>query len=94
MPGPSDGCLHFEGRAFVGNPCFSSSGRHRPRGLTTTNPSQLWFAVRCGRLCTELRREAESKKTPFEGVWGVNPKQKLRLVGVVGAALHADASAR
>ena len=31
-----------------------------------TNPSQLWFAVNCGRLCVELRREAESKKASVE----------------------------
>ena len=29
------------------------------------NPSQLWLAMNCGRLCVELRREAESKKAPL-----------------------------
>ena len=30
-----------------------------------TNPPQLWFAMICGRLYVEQRREAESKNTPL-----------------------------
>ena len=83
------------GELFVGNPCFSSSGRHRPRKPTTqhTNPSQLWFAVKRA-FYAKLPREAKSKKAPLEEGLGVNPKPYLSIVGVVGVGLHADTSAR
>ena len=77
-----------EGRSVVGNV-------EDPQ--PDTNPSQLWLAVKRTSYA-ELRGEAESKKASLEGglgqVWGVNPKPALRIVGVVGAGLHADASAR
>ena len=56
-----------------------------------TDPSQLWFAVKYGRLCVKLSKEKEG---PSGGGFGGNPKPKLRIAGVVGAGLHADASAR
>ena len=34
----------------------------------------VWGVVQRGYLCVEQRKEAESKKAPLEGVWGVNPK--------------------
>ena len=42
----------------------------------------------------ELRKKAGSKNIPHEGVLAVNAKPQLRIVGVVGAGLHADASVR
>ena len=43
----------------------------------------------------ELVSNSEGKqKTPFEAVWGVNPSAELRIIGVIGAGLHADASTR
>ena len=49
----------------------------------------------CGSSRPELRREAESEKALLK-VWEVDSfKPCLRIVGVlVGAGLHADASAR
>ena len=47
-----------------------------------SNPSQPCFAVKCGRLRVEMWKEGGAR----------NPK--LRIVGVVGAGLHAHASAR
>ena len=43
----------------------AGAGREDPQ--PDTNPSQLWLAVKCGRLCVELRGEAGSKKAPLEG---------------------------
>ena len=63
-----------QGGLFVGNPCFSSSGRTgRQDPQPDTNPSQLWLAVKCGRLCVEPRKEAESQKAPLEGGLGGEP---------------------
>ena len=58
---------------FVGNPCVFVGGTGREDPQPDTNPFQLWFAVKCGRLCVELRREAESKKTPLDGGLGGEP---------------------
>ena len=62
------------GELLVGNPCFSSSGRHRPAQAPQpdTNPSQLRFAVKRA-LYAELRGEAESKKASLEGGLGGEP---------------------
>ena len=54
-----------EGGLFDGSPRFSSSGRHEA-SQPHTNPSQPRVAVKCGRLCFELREEAASKKAPLE----------------------------
>ena len=70
----------------------ASIGREDPQ--PDSNPCQLCFAVKCGRLCAELRGEAGSKKASLEGGLGGDPKPYLRIVGVVGAGRHADASAR
>ena len=54
---------------FVG---AAGTGREDPQ--PDTNPSQQCLVVQCGCLCVEQRKEAKSKKTPLEGVWGVNLK--------------------
>ena len=38
----------------------AGTGREDPQ--PDTNPSQLWPAVTCGRLCVELRKEAEGSE--------------------------------
>ena len=63
---------------FLGAGFFSSvvcwKPLHRPRGPTTRHQSiSLRFAVACGRLRVELRREAESTKAPLRGVCGGEP---------------------
>ena len=50
---------------------FSSSGRQTQ---PDTNPSQLWLALKRA-FRAELRKGAESKKTPLEAC-GVNPNLK------------------
>ena len=54
------------GEVFVG----IGTGREDPQ--PDSNPFQLRFAVK-RTFCAELRGEAESKKAPLEGGWGVNP---------------------
>ena len=49
----------------------AGTGREDPQ--PDTNPSQLCFAVKFGRLYIELRKEAESKKAPLEGGLGGEP---------------------
>ena len=61
--GPS--CLLLAFRRAAG------TGREDPQ--PDTNPSQLCFAVKFGRLYSELRKEAESKKAPLEGGLGGEP---------------------
>ena len=48
-----------------------ASGRAAGTGREEPQPDRL--AVKCGRLCVELRREAKSKKAPIEGVVGGEP---------------------
>ena len=63
-----------EGKLFVGNLAYrraAGAGREDPQ--PDTNPSQLWFVVKFGRLCVELRREAKSKKASFERGLGGEP---------------------
>ena len=73
--------------------CRRAAGTGREDPQPDSNPFQLRFAVK-RTFYAELRRETESKKAPLEGGWGVSPEPWLRIVGVVGAGLHADASAR
>ena len=49
----------------------AGTGREDPQ--PDTNPSQLCFAMKFGRLYSELRKEAESKKAPLEGGLGGEP---------------------
>ena len=49
----------------------AGTGREDPQ--PDSNPFQLRFAVK-RTFSAELRGEAESKKGPLEGGWGVNPK--------------------
>ena len=72
-----------------------SSARHRPRGPTTRH--QSISVVVCDEMWSFLCRTAKGSRepsSPLEGVWGVNTKPQLKVVGVVGAGFHADANAR
>ena len=60
----------------------AGTGREDPQ--PHTNPFQLWFAMTCGRLCVEQRRE--SRKKEMRGIWGVNPKPTWGGVVCVGAS--------
>ena len=101
LPG-RDRCLHFErllqsvrGGLSAGNPRFSSSGRHRPRGPQPDTIDLSCGFLQRGRLCVELQREAESKKTPFfEGVRGVNPKTESSRGGWGGTTCWGAISGR
>ena len=59
-----------------------------------TSPSQLWFVLKCDHVVQRCEGKQRARKPPLRGVWRVNPKPYWRIVGVVGAGLHADASAR
>ena len=63
------------GELLVGNPCYSSSVRHRRRGPTTPHHS-ISAVVCCVKhaFSAELPREAKGKKASLEGVWGMSPK--------------------
>ena len=67
-----------EARVVCSNLCFSSSGRHGPRGPTTRH--QSISAVFCYEMWSFMCRTAK----------GSRKQESL----VVGAELHADASAR
>ena len=74
--------------------CRRVAGTGREDPQPDTSPSQLRFAVNLGAYISNCERKQRARKPPLRGVWGVNPKPYLRIVGVVGAGLHADASAR
>ena len=68
------------------------TGREAPQ--PNTNPFQPCFARKCGHVMQNFEGKQRARKPPLRWVWGVNPKSSFRIVGVVGAGLHADASAR
>ena len=59
------------GGLFVGNRCFSSSGRHRPRGPTTRH--QCISAVVCCAMWLLMCRNARKRESPLEGGLGGEP---------------------
>ena len=72
--------------AVDGNPCFSLSGRHRPRGPTTRHQSisANCLVVNVVVYVSNSERKQRARKPPLRGGWGVNLKPSLRIVGVVG----------
>ena len=72
----------------------------RAAGTGREDPQPAPIHISSAWLCDVVvyasngEKEQRARKPPFRGVWGVNPKPELRIVGVVGAGLHADASAR
>ena len=85
-----------EGQVVCWKPLLFVERPAQPARTHNPTPIHISSAWLCNVVVyvSNGERKQRARKPPLRGVWGVNPQPQLRIVGVVGAGLHADASAR